>query len=221
MPQVSLPAFAIVDTETSGLDVDSNMILEVGILLLDLQLGEVGRYHAAVVDNQAVGYLDYLAKCAEAARHRPAEEPYKGGKTVHEMHQKSGLAADIRSAYAAGTYRPMSTVEQGAVEFLRKHGIDAANGKRALPMVGSSVHFDRKFIERYMPALNATFHYRNIDVSTIKGITDLLRADVVEARQRQLKPQARHRAIDDCLDTRGELAFYLNTYFTKEATSRV
>ena len=218
MPQVS---FAIIDIESSGLDVDSNMILEVGILLLDLQLNEVGRYQSAVVDEHAIGYLNYLEQLAEDARQRPSEEPWKGGKIVHEMHQKSGLAADIRNAFAAGTPRSLYNVEVGAVEFLRKHGIDAANGKRALPMVGSSVHFDRKFIERYMPVLNATFHYRNIDVSTIKGITDLLRADVVEARQRQLKPQARHRVIDDCLDTRNELAFYLNTYFTKEATSRV
>lgn len=219
---MSKPTFVVLDIETTGLDVERNMILELGILLLDDRLDDIAAFHVRVSDDNAVAYLDYLAQLAvEEPQHRGVE-PWRGGALVHEMHQKSGLAEDIRADYVAGRRFTMAEAEDAAVKFLDRFGIDATSttGLRR-PMVGSSIQFDRKFLERHMPVLESKFHYRNIDVSTLKGITDVMRADVVKIRQDTLHPASTHRALPDCYDTRGELAFYLNTFFSKEATSHV
>lgn len=214
------PVFVVIDCETSGLDVEKSAILELGILLLDASLDVIDEFTSIVVSDHAIQHLDHLALLAEQEPTYRGQEPWFGGKLVHEMHQKSGLADQIRKTHAEGIRFDLFDLQAGARDFLRGHGIDR-NGKLARPMVGSSVQFDRKFLARWMPALEDMFHYRNIDVSTIKGITDTLRADVAAERAEKLRPQGLHRSLPDCYDTRDELAFYLDRFFSKEATSDV
>lgn len=213
------PAFVIVDIETSGLDVSKNMILELGILALDRDLNLIDEFQSVVVSDRAIDFLDHLELLAKQEQTYRGQEPWKGAKIVHEMHQKSGLSAEIRGHHAAGIRCDMFDVQASAVEFLRRNYIDAPGGHLRMPMVGSSVHFDRRFLETYMPAVESLFFYRNIDVSTIKGIADVVRADVARERGEVLRPAGRHRALPDCYDTRDELAFYLSRFFSKEATA--
>lgn len=210
------PAIVVVDIETSGLDEKVNMILEVGILVLGLDLTEIASFTAMATDHQAIAHLDWLAGMAATdLSGRAAEErkPYDDARLVHEMHQRSGLAAHIRQMHANGTQWSMLDIQQHAVAFLEEHKI----GKPGLelPMTGSSVHFDRRFLAAQMPGVEARFHYRNIDVSTLKGLVELYRGDIVDEREQVLKADKAHRALSDCRDTVRELEFYLTRTLAK------
>ena len=74
------------------------------------------------------------------------------------------------------------------------------------PMAGSSVHFDRMFLKQFMEPFEKAFHYRNIDVSTLKEVFSRIDPLIVDNRP---QPQARHRALEDCYDTIEELRYYL------------
>ncbi len=77
------------------------------------------------------------------------------------------------------------------------------------PLCGNSVWHDRRFLEKYMPQLNLFFHYRNIDVSSIK---ELARRWVPEVA-RGVKKNGTHRALDDIKESLAELKFYRENFF--------
>lgn len=213
----------IVDIETSGLDPDKHTILELGILLLDYDLNEVASYSAIVSDHLAIAHLDWLETTARAAEAHPRgsaeyQQVFKGAVLCHEMHQRSGLAAEIRAAHAAGPGKSLSDIEVEASEFLAHHHLGPHH---PLPMTGSSVHFDRGFLATHAPDLNAMFHYRNVDISSFKGVLNIYRADLVDLREQTLAPQGLHRALPDCRDTAEEYRFYLRNVFSVAALPRV
>ncbi|MDN5745503.1 MAG: hypothetical protein L0H31_10330 [Nocardioidaceae bacterium] len=212
---MAIPELAIVDVETTGLDPSENNVLELGILLLDIDLNEIDAFSGVVSSPGAVAALDRLAMLSAQQPQHPGEEPYQGARIVHEMHQKSKLAYDIREAAGRGRPQTVAQVEADAVAFLESHNVKPSAHR--LPMTGSSIHFDRRFLAERMPTLEAQFHYRNIDISSIKEVTKLYRSDVADRAAKELKPKALHRSLPDCRDSVGELRFYLENIFAKGA----
>jgi oligoribonuclease len=109
-------------------------------------------------------------------------------------HGRSGLIDRIRATRATE-----AEVEESALAFLREHVPASAS-----PMCGNSVCQDRRFMARWMPRLEAHFHYRNLDVSTLK---ELARRWKPAALEGFTKRQA-HTALADILESIAELQFY-------------
>lgn len=207
------PSVAVIDIETTGLDRTKNIILEVGIILLNRDLEEIAVFEEVVADRNSVGHLDWLEGLAMEEPNYRGQEPWKGAKYVHEMHQNNGLANYIRARVASDECTTLGEISNKAADWLRSYNV--GRNLNSLPMCGSTVHFDRGFIETQMPQLNEQFHYRNIDVSTLKGLVDLYRNDIATIRNVALLPARTHRALSDCRDSVAELKFYLEHLFAK------
>jgi oligoribonuclease len=115
-------------------------------------------------------------------------------------HKKSGLIDKVRASRLAE-----AEAEAQAVAFLRQHV--PAN---ASPMCGNSICQDRRFLARWMPKLEAHFHYRNLDVSTLK---ELVRRWKPEAAKGFSK-EGKHEALADILESIEELKYYRKTVMT-------
>jgi len=79
----------------------------------------------------------------------------------------------------------------------------------ASPMCGNSIGQDRRFMVKYMPKLEAFFHYRNLDVSSVKELARRWRPDVLAG----VKKSGSHLAMDDIRDSIAELQHYRETFF--------
>ena len=162
----------VIDIETTGLDVERNVVLEVGIVVAHAD-GTVIDTWSAVVSNN-VGAL--------AA---PATNDF-----VRKMHEDNGLRAEAKAMLARGERTFEDEVEAEAVAFLAEH--DALG----YPMAGSSIgSLDRPMLARHMPKLADAFHYRNDDASTKR----LLLAQLGYEVNRVETENAAHRAVDDAL----------------------
>lgn len=212
--RMAAPEIAFVDIETTGLNKQENIILEVGIVLTDRELNVLDQWDSVVADENVAQHVEWLEKLALDEPNHRGQEPWSGARFVYEMHTKNGLLAEISSTMATGGPKTLASVSHEAADWLRSHNI--GRNLNPLPMTGSSVHFDRGFIEWQMPILNEQFHYRNTDVSTLKNLVDLYRNDLVQARQTEAKPVGSHRAVYDCMDTISELRFYLENLFRKD-----
>jgi oligoribonuclease len=98
--------------------------------------------------------------------------------------------------------------ERRTLDFLRKHAEQGAS-----PMCGNSICQDRRFLARQMPLLEAFFHYRNLDVSSLK-ILALLWAPAVA---KGFNKESSHRALEDIRDSIAELRHYRETLFSLQA----
>jgi oligoribonuclease len=119
---------------------------------------------------------------------------------VLHMHTVSGLLAQITVS--------TTTVEQAAAEtldFVRSH-IPSAG---AVPLCGNSIGVDRRFLREHAPELDDWFHYRSIDVSTVKELCKRWRPDVYAGRPHK---QTAHRAMDDVRESVAELAYYKSRF---------
>jgi oligoribonuclease len=164
-----------VDMEMTGLDPDRDRIIEVALVVTDSQLRTVAQAPVLVV-HQADAVLD-------------AMDAWNTG-----THGRSGLTARVRA----------STLDEAAVEaqllaFLAEHVPE-----RASPMCGNSVCQDRRFMARWMPRLERHFHYRNLDVSTLKELARRWRPDVLAG----VVKQQRHEALADIEESIAELRHY-------------
>jgi len=172
---------AWIDLEMTGLDADRDVILEIAVLVTD--------------DD-----LTIVAEGPDLVVHAPAEALDAMDAVVVKMHADSGL----RTAVEASTV----TVEEAAaavIEFLKQH-IPAAS----VPLCGNSIATDRRFLVRYMPELDRYFHYRSIDVSTVK---ELCRRWYPAAYRAAPGKAGGHRAMDDIRESVAELAYYRQTIF--------
>ena len=207
MPTDKTGSVVILDLETTGLSITNCVILEVGILLCNDRLEPLHEFSAVVSDSTIKQHLDILEWKAAQRKVDFYNADYENAEYVWKMHSSSGLIDEIRNS----PEQSYSTVQKRAIEFLRWHG----SGQGKYPMTGSTVNFDRNFLEHHMPGLLGEFHYRNIDVSTIKGLVDKYRPDLKEERNKTIWQTAKkaHRVIADCHDTREELEFYVNNLF--------
>ncbi|HEV7478477.1 MAG TPA: oligoribonuclease [Burkholderiales bacterium] len=170
-----------IDMEMTGLNPDSDRIIEMAMLVTDPDLGLVAEGPVLVL-------------------HQPDEVLEAMDSWNRGTHKKSGLIDKVRASRLAE-----AEAEAQAVAFLRQHV--PAN---ASPMCGNSICQDRRFLARWMPQLEAHFHYRNLDVSTLK---ELVRRWKPEAAKGFSK-EGKHEALADILESIEELKYYRKTVMT-------
>lgn len=199
--------YVVVDIETTGLNIKEDHILEVGLVFLNADLEPVDQIYTLITDGMVMATVKNMSEIArmDMKSGDPNFEWFSDKKFVHDMHAKSGLIDDLYK-FAAQYYVDYATAEQMLVHKMNEHFLGGNRVK--LPMMGSTVSFDRNFLQRYMPNLVDQFHHRNIDVSTFKVVVDKLLPKLRDLRNTQLKPAGQHRVISDCLDTVEEFKFY-------------
>ncbi|MGH9170944.1 MAG: oligoribonuclease [Acidimicrobiales bacterium] len=161
----------------TGLDPERHVIVEISTLVTDDDLTIVAEGPDLVVG--ATG--EQLALMEEIVRH---------------MHTVSGLLPAIE---ASGV-----TVEQAGaqtLDFMKSHLGKAGE----VPLCGNSIAVDRRFLRQYLPELENFFHYRSVDVSTVKELCKRWRPDLYSGRPHK---QTAHRALDDVKESVAELAYY-------------
>ena len=187
--------FVWIDLETTGLDPEAEQVLEIGLIVTDQDY------------NPMDVFTSLVEPMHDAETTRRFAVPF-----VREMHDKSGLW-DQLGTVPPHTARP-AQVESKAIQWLER--IMAEHEFTKPPLCGSSVGFDRGFLKVHMPTLEGYFHYRNIDVSTIKELCRRRKPEVLEA----LPPKVeRHRSYPDLLDTINEMKHYDKYLFATEAVA--
>ena len=164
-----------IDLEMTGLEPDSDVILEIATIVTDAQLNVLAEGPSLVV-HQSDAVLDGM-------------NPW-----CIEQHGKSGLTQRVRESRI-----DTAEAEARTLEFLRQWVPE-----RSSPMCGNSIGQDRRFLVRYMPKLEAFFHYRNLDVSTVKELAARWAPEVKDA----FKKDSSHLALDDIRDSIAELRHY-------------
>ncbi len=138
---IELPHLIWIDCEMTGLDLSTDALVEIAVLVTDSDLNVIGE-GVDVVVQASQAQLDAM------------------NDFVRQMHTSSGLITEIPSGIS------LSAAEEKILEYLKSAG--AEPGKS--PLAGNSVSVDRNFIARDMPTLNEYLHYRTIDVSSIKEL---------------------------------------------------
>lgn len=174
------------DMEMTGLDPERERIIEVAMILTDGQLAEI-------------------ATGPELVIHQPDEILAAMDDWNKKHHGGSGLTERVRT----------STIDDAAAEAQLVAFIDAHVPAKERPVLaGNSIHQDRRFVRRYMPALDRRLHYRMVDVSTIK---ELARRWYPAVIARQPAKKETHRALDDIRESIEELRFYKQHVFAPVA----
>src|SRR5438309_7157935 len=177
---------AWIDLEMTGLDADRDVILEIAALVTD--------------DD-----LNLVADGPDLVVHQPVEALDGMDKVVTKMHRVSGLSEAVGAS--------STTLEEAGaavLEFLRQHVPEA----RTVPLCGNSIATDRRFLARHLPDLEDYFHYRSIDVSTVK---ELCRRWYPEAFAGAPEKTGDHRALGDIRESIAELRHYRETIFRPRA----
>lgn len=173
-----------VDIETTGLDKETDVLLEVCFKITDLDLNVKSRFHSLIwMDN----YLDKWGNVIEVVR---------------EMHTKNKL---INEAHERGS--AIQIAESHLLEWLLRHDIGADD-----PLCGSSVQFDRDWLTYLMPNCMRFFSHRNIDVSTVKELCRRFNPTLFEKLEEDVKPKKLHRADPDIMDTIEEFRWYRDNF---------
>ena len=169
-----------VDMEMSGLQPDTDKILEIAMIVTDGDLNIIAEGPVLVVhqEDDVLNRMDAWNK---------------------GTHGKSGLIDKVKASTLSE-----AEVEAQCIDFLRQH-VKASIS----PMCGNTIHQDRRFMNRYMPKLESYFHYRNIDVSTIK---ELAKRWYPEVSKGFVKKQA-HTALADIIESVEELRYYREQVF--------
>ena len=166
--------------EMTGLVPDSDRIIEIATLVTDAELRVVATGPVLVV-------------------HQPDEVLEAMDSWNKSTHKKSGLIEKVRASTMTE-----AEAERAALEFLGSHVPASAS-----PMCGSSICQDRRFLARWMPRLEAHFHYRNLDVSTLKELVKRWKPDL-----KGFTKEGKHEALADILESIEELRFYRKTVMT-------
>jgi oligoribonuclease len=174
-----------IDMEMSGLSPDENCILEVAIVVTDANLEVVAESPVLVV-HQSDAVLDGM-------------DSWNKG-----THGKSGLIDRVKA----------STMDEAEVEAQMLAFIKQHVPERTSPMCGNSICQDRRFLARYMPKLEAYFHYRHLDVSTLKELAKRWRPGLVEG----FKKASKHEALADIYESIEEMKYY-REHFIKDQPS--
>ena len=116
-----------------------------------------------------------------------------------EHHGASGLIERVRQSTIDAR-----EAERQTLDFLNQH-----IGKNVSPLCGNSICQDRRFMANYMPELEAFFHYRNLDVSSVKELVRRWKPELLEG----LVKQGAHQAMDDIKDSIAELKYYRAHFF--------
>jgi len=164
-----------IDMEMSGLNPDTDRVLEVAIVVTDSQLVTVVEAPVKVV-HQADEVLDRMDSWNRST------------------HKKSGLIDKVKAATQGE-----AEVETELVAFLAQYLPENTS-----PMCGNSICQDRRFLARHMPKLEVFFHYRNLDVSTLKELAKRWKPGIMTG----LSKHGKHEALADIYESIEELKYY-------------
>lgn len=161
--------------EMTGLNPDTDRIIEVAIVVTD-------------------NHLETVAEAPVLVVHQPDEILDGMDSWNKSTHGKSGLIEKVKA----------STLDEAAVEaqmvaFMKEH-VPA----RTSPMCGNSICQDRRFMARWMPAFEDYFHYRNLDVSTLKELVKRWKPEVAQG----MKKHGKHEALADIYESIAEMKHY-------------
>ena len=163
------------DMEMTGLSPETDRIIELAIVVTDADLNTVAEGPVLVV-------------------HQPDEVMNAMDNWNKGTHGKSGLIDRVKASQL-----DEAEAEAQMLEFVKQH-VPA----RTSPMCGNSICQDRRFLARYMPQLEAFFHYRNLDVSTLKELAKRWRPGLSE----EFKKSNKHEALADIYESIDELKHY-------------
>ncbi len=164
-----------IDMEMTGLNPDADRIIEVAMIVTDAQLVTVAEAPVMVV-HQSDAVLD-------------AMDAWNKG-----THGRSGLIDKVKASTLTE-----AEVEEQMTAFLAQHV-----PIRISPMCGNSICQDRRFLARWMPKLEAYFHYRNLDVSTLKELVKRWKPELAKG----LTKHGKHEALADIQESIEELKYY-------------
>jgi oligoribonuclease len=170
-----------IDMEMTGLQPDADRIIEIAVLVTDPQ-------------------LEVLAEGPVLVVHQPDEVLEAMDTWNKSTHKKTGLIERVRASTMSE-----DEAESAALAFLERH-VPANNS----PMCGNSICQDRRFLARWMPRLEGHFHYRNLDVSTLKELVRRWKPELAKG----FSKEGRHEAMADILESIAELKFYRKAVMT-------
>ena len=171
------------DLEMSGLEPETDVIIEIATIVTDGDLNTVAE-----------------GPCLPVRQPQSVIDGMDEWNTTH--HTASGLVDRVLSAS-----HDTRAAELATLSFLKEHVAAGAS-----PMCGNTIGQDRRFLVKYMPELESFFHYRNIDVSTIKELAARWRPSVLDA----VKKNNMHQALEDVRESIQELLVYRELFFRLE-----
>lgn len=169
-----------IDLEMTGLDPETHQIIEIATIVTDAE-------------------LNILAEGPVLAIHQPEDELAKMDDWCTNTHTNSGLVARVRESQvdeAEAVRQTIAFLEQWVP-------------KGASPICGNSIGQDRRFLYKHMPELEQYFHYRYLDVSTLKELTRRWQPAVLDG----FSKKGSHLALDDIRDSISELRYYREQIF--------
>ncbi|MAL97527.1 MAG: oligoribonuclease [Alteromonadaceae bacterium] len=168
-----------IDLEMTGLEPETDRIIEIATIVTDAQ-------------------LNLIAEGPVLAVHQPETVLAQMDDWCTRTHGESGLTRRVQESQVGE-----ADAEQQTIEFLSRHLAPGIS-----PMCGNSIGQDRRFLARYMPQLEAFFHYRNIDVSTLKELARRWNPPALEG----FTKSGAHLALDDIRESIAELKHYRKTF---------
>lgn len=171
-----------VDLEMTGLEPETDVIVEIAIIVTD-------------------GKLERIIEGPNLVIYAPDEILDNMPQIVVEMHAASGLTDRVKESTLT-----VEEAEKQVLEWLVRHVPDP----NIAPLAGNSIHSDRSFMKKHMPALEKHVHYRNVDVSTIK---ELVKRWAPEITEEEPEKSGNHRALGDIRDSINQLKFYRERVF--------
>ncbi len=172
-----------IDLEMTGLKPDTDVIIEMATIVTD-------------------AHLEVVAEGPVIAIHQPDSVLDAMDDWNKRTHGASGLITRVRESKWT-----MASAELRTLEFVK-----ALVEQNASPMCGNSICQDRRFLARHMPTLEKFFHYRNLDVSTVKELARRWAPGILNG----LTKQGEHKALADIQESIRELAFYRQHLFAPE-----
>ncbi|PCJ12825.1 MAG: oligoribonuclease [Gammaproteobacteria bacterium] len=170
-----------IDLEMTGLDPDQDVIIEI----------------ATIVTNSN---LEILAQGPVLAVHQPDEVMAGMDEWNTRTHGRSGLTERVKQSTVSA-----ADAERETLAFLAKYV-----GANVSPMCGNSICQDRRFLYRYMPDLEVYFHYRHLDVSTLKELARRWAPEVYKG----FSKKGVHQALDDIIESIDELKYYRENFIS-------
>ena len=171
-----------IDLEMTGLVPEAHVIIEIATLVTD-------------------GNLNVLAEGPVFAIQQPAPELDKMDEWNRTHHGASGLLQRVQDSRIT-----TAMAEKDTLAFLAEWVEPNSS-----PMCGNSICQDRRFLARHMPELERFFHYRNLDVSTVKELARRWKPEIAAG----LIKQGKHLAMDDIRDSLAELQYYREHFFIR------
>ncbi|MEI7868804.1 MAG: oligoribonuclease [Candidatus Methylumidiphilus sp.] len=169
-----------IDLEMTGLDPQNDSIIEIATVVTDKN-------------------LNVLAEGPVLAVHQPEAVLARMDDWNQKQHGGSGLVQRVRD----------SVLDEAETEQITLAFIRAWVPARTSPLCGNSICQDRRFLYRCMPKLEAFFHYRNLDVSTVKELASRWAPELKDS----FKKSNNHLALDDIMESIAELRFYREHFF--------